>query len=78
MLSVFVYAKSRLLYNKIELNYIIIMNSIKYNFQPSEFNMANLRNLWYDTTERVLKKVYQIRGFLVYESDGEIINIVKL
>ena len=54
------------------------MNSIKYDFQPSEFNMANLRNLWYDTAEQVIKKVYQIRGFLVYESDGEIINVVKL
>ena len=70
--------KPRLLKIKIELNYIIIMNSIKYDFQPSEFNMANLRNLWYDTAEQVIKKVYQIRGFLVYESDGEIINVVKL
>ena len=54
------------------------MNSIKHDFQPSEFNMVNLLNLWYDTTERVLKKVYQIRGFLVYETDSEIVNVVKL
>ena len=54
------------------------MNSIKHDFQPNEFNMANLRNLWYDTAEQVIKKVYQIRGFLVYESDGEIINVVKV
>ena len=54
------------------------MNSIQHDFQASEFNMANLLNLWYDTTEQVVKKVFQIRGFLVYESDGEIVNVVKL
>ena len=54
------------------------MNSIQHDFQASEFNMVNLLNLWYDATERVLKKVYQIRGFLVYETDGVIVNVVKL
>ena len=54
------------------------MNSIQHDFKASEFNMVNLLNLWYDTTERVLKKVYQIRGFLVYETDGVIVNVVKL
>lgn len=54
------------------------MNSIQHDFKASEFNMANLLELWYDTTEQVIKKVFQIRGFLVYEADGEIVNVVKL
>lgn len=54
------------------------MNTIQPDFQASEFNMRTLFDVWYDTAEEVIKKVYIIRGFRVYETDGKITKVEKI